>query len=63
MAISDILAYADPTASSAERLDLAFHVAHPLKPIRLIATFYHGAVDYYWIRPKKLVDCGRDARY
>jgi nucleotide-binding universal stress UspA family protein len=28
MAISDILVYADPTASSAERLDIAFHLAH-----------------------------------
>src|SRR5438309_9412412 len=28
MAISDILVYADPTATSAERLDLAFRLAH-----------------------------------
>ena len=28
MAISDILVYADPTASSAERLDIAFRLAH-----------------------------------
>ena len=28
MAISDILVYADPTASSVERLDIAFHLAH-----------------------------------
>lgn len=28
MAISDILVYADPTAISAERLDIAFRLAH-----------------------------------
>ena len=28
MAVSDILVYADPTASSAERLDIAFSLAH-----------------------------------
>ena len=28
MAISDILVYADPTASSAERLDIAFRLVH-----------------------------------
>ena len=28
MAISDILVYADPTATSAERLDIAFRLAH-----------------------------------
>ena len=28
MAVCDILVYADPTASSAERLDIAFRLAH-----------------------------------